>query len=102
MKTSREFWERLGEDTAFAEEVNKQIESRGGDLYSLVDIAGENGYELTKEEIDGLSKKSMEELSDEELGKVAGGTWGATLVISGFLIWATLGSIAITGTFDRS
>ena len=77
MKTSKEFIERLQSDEAFAGEIAQAIKAgteKDADYKSvLIAVAQEHGYKLSKEELDEMEAR-YEELSDEELGKVAGGT----------------------------
>ena len=93
MKTSKEFFERLRSDEAFtkeiAEKAQKRAEEGEKDYVALwKSLAAEYDYELKKEELEEMQKKASEELSDEELGKVAGGTTpilvfsGASIIIA--------------------
>lgn len=79
MKTTKEFFERLATDEAFAKDVEETIEAKrkaGASNYydTLIPIASERGYELSREELDAINAAQAAELSDDELGKVAGGT----------------------------
>ena len=79
MKTAKAFFERLQSDEAFAQKVNESIQARreaGARNYyeTFIPVAAENGYELTKEELDSVIEAVRSEVSEEELGKVAGGT----------------------------
>ena len=79
MKTVREFIEKLNDDKAFAEEVSTKVKERieaGETDYKAIwiPVAAEYGYELTAEELDRLSDEAAASMSDEELGKVAGGS----------------------------
>ena len=79
MKTSKEFIERLQSDEEFAKEVAEKVREKaeaGATDYKeiWIPIAAEYGYEITGEELDELNDKALNELSVDELGKVAGGT----------------------------
>ena len=79
MNTSKEFFERLQNDEAFAKEIGEKakekIDAGEKDYKALwIPLAAEYGYELTEEELDERFEAASAELSDEELGKVAGGT----------------------------
>ena len=79
MKTAKEFIQRLKDDEAFAKEVNERIQAKkdaGAKDYSeaLLPAAAALGYEITKEQVETLRKKQSDILSEEELGKAAGGT----------------------------
>ena len=102
MKTSKELFERLNTDEAFAAEFNeKAIEKLdAGEKDSkkiLIPLAAEYVYELTDGELDEIYEAATAEMSDEEIGKVAGGTTPicyvlATVVITGASVYATLKS----------
>lgn len=86
MKTSKEFFERLGSDEPFTREIvdgiNAKRNSGAKNYYeTIIPVAAEHGYELTEEELDAISNIKTSELSDEELGKVAGGTSCITVVL---------------------
>ena len=79
MKSSKEFFDRLRNDEAFSKEVAEAIiakrEAGAENYYDVyIPVANERGYELSREEIDTILEASKEELSEEDLGKVAGGT----------------------------
>ena len=84
MKTSKEFFERLQTDEDFAKEVGEKlkakVEAGEKDYKALwIPLAAEYGYELTGEELDEMCAQT--ELSEEELGKVAGGSSPACGVV---------------------
>ena len=84
MKTSKEFFERLKTDEAFAKEVGEKIaakrEAGAANYYeTIIPVAEELGYEVKKEELDAINEAQNSELSEEELGKVSGG--GSCLVL---------------------
>ncbi len=78
MKTFKEFIERLNSDKDFNEELNEKLkakrESGATSVYeTLIPAAAELGYEINEEEVDAMKAQAESELSEEELGKVAGG-----------------------------
>ncbi len=78
MKSSNDFFQRLKTDEAFAKDVADAIQKRreeGATNYyeTFIPVAEERGYEITKEELDALYEAQTAEMSEEELGKVAGG-----------------------------
>ena len=78
MKTSKEFFERLQSDEAFAQEIGAKVKEKfdaGETDYKAlwIPIAEEYDYELNEAELDEMYEKAVSEMSDEELGKVAGG-----------------------------
>ena len=79
MKTSKEFFERLQTDTDFANEVKEAINLKREDgatnyYETFIPVAAERGYTVTAEDLDIIAEQQTSELSEEELGKVAGGT----------------------------
>ena len=98
MNTSKEFFERLQNDEAFAQEVGAKVKEKmdaGETDYKALwlPIANEYGYELTEEELDERYEAAAGELSDEELGKVAGGTSPLLLFTAGALVGASLSGV---------
>ncbi len=76
MKTSREFFDRLRTDKDFTAKVRDAAAAKkkagATDAFeAMIAIAADEGYELTRETLE----KFMEDnpISEEELGKVAGG-----------------------------
>ncbi len=100
MKTSKEFFDRLTNDESFAREVEEAIKAKreaGAQSYyeTIIPVVAERGYEISGEELDDINEKQMSELSEEELGKVSGGTSClSALTVSIFV--TSLGSIAYT------
>ena len=91
MKTSKEFFERLLSDEEFSNEVREKVEgkARNGETdYKAIwiPVANEYGYELSGEELSEIYESATAEISDEELGKVAGGSSplcaGAVMTVS--------------------
>ena len=98
MKTSKEFFEKLDNDESFAREIGAKvkaaIDAGETDYKALwIPIAAEYGYELTGEELDARYESAAAELSDEELGKVAGGTTPLLVITIGGTIGASLGGV---------
>ena len=98
MKTLKDLIEAMGDENflnEFSEDVQKlseekKIESKD----AFIAVAKEKGYEVSSEELDELVKQNSELISDEELGKVAGGATPAiTAVLS---IVSLVGSITAT------
>jgi len=79
MKTTKEFFERLQSDETFAKEISEAYKAKveaGEQDYKaiIIPIAAEKGYELTEDELDEIYEAKCAELTEEELGKVAGGS----------------------------
>ena len=79
MKTAKEFIEKLKNDEAFSKQVNDGIQAKkaaGAKDYTeaLLPVAAELGYEITQEQVEAFNAKRSEAISEEELGKAAGGT----------------------------
>ena len=86
MKTAEELFNRLKTDEAFASEfagaLTAKREAGAANYYeTMIPAANEAGYELTKEDIDAVLDANKGELTEEELGKVAGGTSCLTAAI---------------------
>ena len=90
MKTAKEFIEKLRTDEVFAKQVNEGIQKKkdaGAKDYvdAILAVAAELGYEVTREQVEGLRAKQEESISEEELGKAAGGTlclWSIAVAVS--------------------
>lgn len=100
MKTSREFFEKLQNDEAFAKEVTEKVKAKAdaGDVdYKSVwiPIAEEYGYEVKEAELEEVYEKAAAEMSDEDLGKVAGGTTPTPLIMAATILGTASG--AVTG-----
>lgn len=100
MKTTKEFIERLGNDKDFLNKivakVNENPDSEHGDYKKIIiPIALEEGYDLKEDELDSLYEAQAAEMSEEELGKVAGGTTPLFVLVSSIL---SIGSVALTVT----
>lgn len=70
--TLKEFAELAKNDETLKEKIIKCVKPGGGVPQELIDLAADYGYELTEEGIYSTVYED-EELSDEELQKVAGG-----------------------------
>ena len=79
MKTAKEFIERLQSDELFAVQMKEKVEASGAstvqEAFAAVSAAAaELGYEISPEQLREIAAAQNEDFSDEELGKVAGGT----------------------------
>ena len=79
VKTARELSERLQSDEAFAEKFKAAVkavrQSGAKDKYdAFCSAAAEYGYAVSREELDEVAQRNGEEVSEEELGKLAGGS----------------------------
>lgn len=104
MKTAKEFIEKLRTDEAFAKQMNEGVQKKkdaGAPDYvdAILAVAAELGYEVTREQVEGLRAKQEESISEEELGKAAGGTYCISNFASAQIsdkktadIWATTSS----------
>ena len=99
----KDFITRLQNEPEFAKAVSEEVIAKAGSdgvdfdkaKEILVEVAKEKGYELTDEQIEELQAPASEEMSEDELGKVAGGT-SSTLFFTGMLVWATLATVIRT------
>ena len=95
MKTAEEFFERMQTDEKFAKEFVDALGAKyeagaDNDRKTVVAAAEEYGYEITEEDIDKIVKSSQDtELTEEELGKVAGGTF-ATFCLITVVTWSVV------------
>lgn len=76
---TKELIEKLNTDKDFAQEFGAKLQAKrdagAGDAYeAFIPVAAEYGYDVKPGDIDDLQEKARAELSEEELGKVAGGT----------------------------
>ena len=79
MKNFGELLEDLKNDAAlagrFTEAVSKKLEAGAqNDLEAVIPTAAEFGYEVKKEELEQYYDSLSDDLSEKELGKIAGGT----------------------------
>ena len=92
MKTAKEYIERMQSDKDFAAQIAEKIKAAkdagAEDLFAAASAAAkELGYEVSPEQVKEISAQS-EDVSEEELGKVAGGS-----VCTPFLITLTIDTI---------
>jgi len=106
VKTSKEFFDRLRTDKDFADEISVALQQKrevGAKSYyeTLIPVANERGYELSREDIDSAFTQSADEMSEEELGKIAGGTscLPATLGVSASITILSIAT-AISATME--
>lgn len=86
MKTAKEFYRRLSTDEAFtrefADKLTAKREAGASSSYeTVIPVAAEFGYELTRSDVDDMNNAS-EELSEEDLGKIAGGSACVTWILA--------------------
>ena len=86
MKTANELFERLKTDEAFAKEFAEALKSKReagakNQYETIIPTAKENGYSVSEEELDEFINSQDIDLSEEELGKVAGGVTCFTWVV---------------------
>ena len=80
MKTAKEYIEAMQSDEAFAAQVKEKVEAAKDageeDIFAAVSkAAAELGYEISPDQIREIANaQAGEDISEEELGKVAGGT----------------------------
>ncbi len=110
--TTKEFYDRVQNDPEFAEELQQKVAAQAGSgdkdpKEVIVQLASEYGYDVDTEEITRIYEDQASELNDEELGKVAGGTFAVlislfvtSLVSSGGLSGAITYYTGRDGTFN--
>ena len=100
MKTLKDLMEDLNEESflkEFSEEVLKISEEKKIDPKdAFIALAEEKGYEIKPEDINELLEQNAELMSDEELGKVAGGATPTVLAVT-FFCAVFGGTTALTG-----
>ncbi|MBR3237569.1 MAG: hypothetical protein IKF99_03935 [Oscillospiraceae bacterium] len=110
MKTAKEYVERMRGDKAFAAQMNEKVkallDAGEKDAFSAVSKAAkELGYEISPEQVREINKPN-EDVSEEELGKLAGGTSciALTVVVSVTASVASGGMVVVSvdagTTFD--
>ena len=90
MKTAKEYIERMQSDKDFAAQIAEKVKAAkdtgAEDLFAAVSAAAKDlGYEISPEQVKEISAQS-EDISEEELGKVAGGTSCSPFIILHSLI----------------
>ena len=104
MKTAKEYVERMRGDKAFAAQMNEKVkallDAGEKDAFSAVSKAAkELGYEISPEQVREINKPN-EDVSEEELGKLAGGT-SCTAAIATAVMWASAASVAVGATMSE-
>lgn len=79
MKSVKELLNDLNSNEAiakeFADALREKREAGAHNYYeTIIPVAEEMGYAVSKEELDEIIEDNSKELTEEELGKVAGGT----------------------------
>ena len=78
MKTSKELIERLESDEAFKKEIEEAVKAKQGageeTIDAMISAAADFDYAITKEELEVAKAANSEEMSEEELGKLSGGS----------------------------
>ena len=104
MKTAKELMERLQSDKEFSQEFSDRLAAKrsagANDKYeAVIPTAAEFGYEISKEQIDNIDAVAAEEMSEEELGRVAGGTscWSFFAISAAVLI-----PITVVNTIEKT
>ena len=102
MKSAKEFFERLKSDEAFAKEFSEAVQAKreaGATNYyeTFLPAAEEKGYLVTKEDLDEVLEEKSAEISEEDLGKVAGGTSCLPVTYG-----VALGTVMLTGLITVS
>lgn len=102
MQDAKTFFDRLKSDEAFAEEFSKKVSATGNtdpkDVHeAVIATAAEYGYEVTQADIDDFVGQYGEELSEDELGKVAGGTLG---VLISLFVTSIVTSASLSGAIS--
>lgn len=98
MKTSKEFFERLQTDEAFAKAIGDEIKAKaeaGETDYKkvIIPVAQDAGYEISGDKLDDMYEKMTTELSEEELGKVSGGVTPFFGFLASIIIFSSAVSI---------
>lgn len=106
MKSAKELIARLQSDEAFSKEYTEAVkakqESGIKDVYEIIiPVAAQFGYDVTKKDIDEIQASANDELSEEELGKVAGGTCLFAAVTVGAVLLATGVAATIKEEIDK-
>ena len=100
VKTAKELIEKLQSDEDFAGEYAQAVKAKQeagiSNVYdAVIPVAAEFGYEVTRKDIDEIQASLDEELTAEELGKVAGGSELFTI----FLTLATISGLSVAGYY---
>ena len=90
MKTAKEYIEKMQNDKDFVAQMSEKVkdaqEAGAKDVFTAVSAAAkELGYDVSPEQVKEISAQN-EDISEEELGKVAGGsTCTPAFIISGIM-----------------
>ena len=103
MLTFQDLLKRLKDDQEFTKKFNEAVTARreaGAESYyeTIIPVAAELGYDVKPEELDSINDQVKNELSEEELGKVAGGTSCLTMIAS--LTAATTVCVTVASVID--
>lgn len=91
---SKEAIKKFQEEAKSNKDLQDKIIEAGSDLDQIVSIAGNAGFDFTKEELVQLSEEAKSQLSDDDLDKVAGGSGKATAVtVTGCAVTVCVGVI---------
>ena len=101
MKTAKEYVERMRGDKAFAAQMNEKVkallDAGEKDAFSAVSKAAkELGYEISPEQVREINKPN-EDVSEEELGKLAGDTSCIPVAVSALTASAAF-SVGVTAS----
>ena len=89
MKTAREFIERMRADGAFVDQMREKFVCAAASK-----AAKELGYDVSPEQVREITRQN-EDVTEEELGKIAGGTSCTTAALSGTIISTMLSGLSI-------
>ena len=78
MKTAKEYIERMQSDEDFVAQIKEKVrpakDAGAEDMFAVTSAAAkELGYEISAEQLKEIVASASEDISDEELGKIAGG-----------------------------
>ena len=103
MKTAKEYIERMQSDKAFFAQMGEKVKAAkdagAEDLFAAASAAAkELGYEISPEQVKEITGQS-EDISEEDLGKVAGGT-SCLGLMTPILMSTVSATIGISAIFD--
>lgn len=101
MKTAKEFFDRLRDDEAFAKDVAEAVQAKrdaGAKSYyeTFIPVAESKGYSVSEKDLDAVFEERANDLTEDELGKVAGGTSCGVISSVILISTATIGISAIS------
>ncbi len=107
MKTAKDFFEDVKSDKDLAAKVGEELKIKlngktDDDAVAAIfsEVAADNGYELTPEDFKEYSEDLSTELTDEELGKVSGGSLAFVLTMAVTMVSIFSATITITDNVD--